>query len=212
MRPSITNICLNPTILTCTGTGVRINCISPGQIDVGVDLAGVRNPCNPNTKHSASKKLIKTSVRHARHDLTIPTIKSAIERGSLLAEFKSKVREVVVTEIFSLDASSNNRTGTFGTSSRSWTCSRFLGKWFQQLHYWRKSGRRWWCIVSFSPPFFFGLNLAFFFLLIELSQCDEPFDHSHLEESIIDPCKAYIRYSLIVTLNEHFQDEHRKNR
>lgn len=26
------------------GTGVRINCISPGQIDVGVDLQGVRNP------------------------------------------------------------------------------------------------------------------------------------------------------------------------
>lgn len=25
------------------GTGVRINCISPGQIDVGVDLKGVRD-------------------------------------------------------------------------------------------------------------------------------------------------------------------------
>jgi len=28
------------THLTPTGTGVRINCISPGQIDVGVDLKG----------------------------------------------------------------------------------------------------------------------------------------------------------------------------
>jgi hypothetical protein len=27
--------------LTIAGTGVRINCISPGQIDVGVDLKGV---------------------------------------------------------------------------------------------------------------------------------------------------------------------------
>lgn len=29
-------------VATLKGTGVRINCISPGQIDVGVDLSKVR--------------------------------------------------------------------------------------------------------------------------------------------------------------------------
>lgn len=34
-------------VATLKGTGVRINCISPGQIDVGVDLQGVR--CCPRS-------------------------------------------------------------------------------------------------------------------------------------------------------------------
>jgi hypothetical protein len=33
--------CLGTVLTTVVGTGVRINCISPGQIDVGVDLKGV---------------------------------------------------------------------------------------------------------------------------------------------------------------------------
>lgn len=33
-------------VATLKGTGVRINCISPGQIDMGVDLQGVRD-CLP---------------------------------------------------------------------------------------------------------------------------------------------------------------------
>ena len=34
-------------VATLKGTGVRINCISPGQIDVGVDLQGVSNLSSP---------------------------------------------------------------------------------------------------------------------------------------------------------------------
>jgi hypothetical protein len=59
-----------------TGTGVRINCISPGQIDVGVDLHNVSTLLN-----SILQELTYWEVRYARHDSTIPSCESAIERG-----------------------------------------------------------------------------------------------------------------------------------
>ena len=41
------------------GTGIRINCISPGQIDVGVDLQGV---CICGTSLKSSMYLLCTAV------------------------------------------------------------------------------------------------------------------------------------------------------
>ena len=41
-RLVITNSGSNVQLTDLVGSGVRINCISPGQIDVGVDLQGVR--------------------------------------------------------------------------------------------------------------------------------------------------------------------------
>lgn len=38
------------------GTGVRINCISPGQVDVGVNLHGVSSPCQ---RHVFLTKVLK---------------------------------------------------------------------------------------------------------------------------------------------------------
>jgi len=66
---------------------VRINCISPGQIDVGVDLHNVGAPFD-----SMLEMLSSREVRHARHDGTIPSRKSTIERGnwSLLSELACK--------------------------------------------------------------------------------------------------------------------------
>ena len=57
------------------GTGVRINCIAAGQIDVGVDLKGVCDLLD------YGGKVLMRVVRYAGYDFAVPACKSAIERG-----------------------------------------------------------------------------------------------------------------------------------
>lgn len=59
---------------------MRINCISPGQIDVGVDLHDVR-ALFPYLFYT----LMNWAVRYARYDSSVPTCEFAIETGSLFS-------------------------------------------------------------------------------------------------------------------------------
>lgn len=61
-------------VATLKGTGVRINCISPGQIDMGVDLQGVSAPSPPWINSDDDNSY---TVRYAWYDIAIPSSQSS---------------------------------------------------------------------------------------------------------------------------------------
>lgn len=65
-------------VATLKGTGVRINCISPGQIDVGISLQNVSN-----VNFVRSPALMFQLVRHERNDFAVPPIEPSDRRGKL---------------------------------------------------------------------------------------------------------------------------------
>jgi NAD(P)-dependent dehydrogenase (short-subunit alcohol dehydrogenase family) len=80
------------------GSGVRINCVSAGQVDVGVDLQGVSSwtvpwpfPSRWSGGEASKKMLIRGlhAVRHEGHDVPVPSCSNADEGGTKKSQIPS---------------------------------------------------------------------------------------------------------------------------
>ena len=60
---------------------MRINCISAGQIDIGIDLKGV---CAASLVLTWTNLSLTQSVRHARHVVTAAAVQLEVKGGNLI--------------------------------------------------------------------------------------------------------------------------------
>lgn len=65
------------------GSGVRVNCISPGQIDVGVDLQGVGQR---DVLQDMARSLTIGVGRPPRNELPVPTRESSDQGGEFVGK------------------------------------------------------------------------------------------------------------------------------
>ncbi len=156
--------------LSCGGTGVRINCISPGQIDVGLNLEDV---ClQPSNQFDHSDLEAQFDMRGMSTQLPPASLQSKEVRSRNLP-FRGRLLGTNAIPDSKISNWIRTCRAANGGSKGSW----LPRQWFLKLHDWCKPCGRWRSIVSVLA---FSLTSSKLCLLL-MAQRDEPIDCANMK-------------------------------